>query len=50
MALVDSAVWIDDCNQRPLGECNALDALLSRELVLIGDLILIEVLQGFRTA
>ena len=30
-------------------ECDALDALLGRELVLIGDLILTEVLQGFRT-
>ena len=49
MVLVDSSVWIDYFNGTPTTECDALDALLGRELVLIGDLILTEVLQGFRT-
>ena len=49
MVLVDSSVWIDYFNGTPSAECDALDGLLGRELVLIGDLILTEVLQGFRT-
>jgi predicted nucleic acid-binding protein len=49
MVLVDSSVWIDYFNGANSAECDALDALLGRELVLIGDLILTEVLQGFRT-
>ncbi|AGA89173.1 putative nucleic acid-binding protein, contains PIN domain [Thioflavicoccus mobilis 8321] len=49
MVLVDSSVWIDYFNGVPTAECDALDTLLGNELVLIGDLILTEVLQGFRT-
>ena len=49
MVLVDSSVWIDYFNGKPTVECDALDALLATEPVLIGDLILTEVLQGFRS-
>jgi predicted nucleic acid-binding protein len=49
MVLVDSSVWIDFFNGAAASECDTLDALLGRELVLIGDLILTEVLQGFRS-
>jgi predicted nucleic acid-binding protein len=49
MVLVDSSVWIDYFNGKPAVECDALDALLATEPVLIGDLILTEVLQGFRS-
>lgn len=49
MVLVDSSVWIDYFNGAPAAECDVLDGLLGRELVLMGDLILTEVLQGFRT-
>lgn len=49
MILVDSSVWIDYFNGIVCPETDRLDALLGRELVLIGDLILIEVLQGFRS-
>ena len=49
MVLVDSSVWIDYFNGEVTVECDALDELLARELVPIGDLILTEVLQGFRT-
>lgn len=49
MVLVDSSVWIDYFNGISSAECNALDGLLGAELVLIGDLILTEVLQGFRS-
>lgn len=49
MVLVDSSVWVDYFNGAPTAECDTLDAFLGSELLLIGDLILIEVLQGFRT-
>lgn len=48
MILVDSSVWIDYFNGRETPQTNKLDALLGIELVGIGDLILTEVLQGFR--
>lgn len=48
MILADSSVWIDYFNGRATPETDALDGLLGREPVLIGDLILTEVLQGFR--
>ncbi|MGE5152420.1 MAG: PIN domain nuclease [Bdellovibrio bacteriovorus] len=49
MVLVDTSVWIDYFNGAPTAQCDALDGLLGSELVLMGDLILVEVLQGFRT-
>jgi predicted nucleic acid-binding protein len=48
MILVDSSVWIDFFNGRETHQTDALDNLLGQEPVLIGDLILTEVLQGFR--
>ena len=36
MILVDSSVWIDYFNGAATIECDVLDALLGRELVLIG--------------
>jgi len=48
MVLVDSSVWIDYFNGIANRESDALDTLLGRELVAVGDLILAEVLQGFR--
>jgi predicted nucleic acid-binding protein len=48
MILVDTSVWIDYFNGRPTEEADLLDELLGREPILIGDLILAEVLQGFR--
>lgn len=47
MILVDSSVWIDFFRGTPSPEADRLDALLGNEPVLIGDLILTEVLQGF---
>jgi predicted nucleic acid-binding protein len=46
--LVDSSVWIDYFNGTETRETHLLDGLLGVEPLLIGDLILIEVLQGFR--
>lgn len=48
MILVDTSVWIDFFNGRVTAETDALDIFLGREPVLVGDLILTEILQGFR--
>ena len=47
MILVDSSVWIDYFNGASNPQTDTLDALLGRELLGIGGLILAEVLQGF---
>ncbi len=47
MILVDSSVWIDYFRGIPTPQTDRLDALLPTELLLMGDLILAEVLQGF---
>lgn len=48
MLLVDSSVWVDYFNGRTTRETDRLDVLLGVESVAVGDLILAEVLQGFR--
>ena len=48
MIIVDSSVWIDYFNGKNIPEVSKLDELLETELLGIGDLILAEVLQGFR--
>ena len=47
MILVDSSIWIDFFRGTASPETDRLDALLGNEPLLIGDLILTEVLQGF---
>ena len=47
MILVDSSVWIAYFRGTDTPQTATLDALLGREPLLVGDLILIEVLQGF---
>ena len=49
MILVDSSVWVDYFNGRPTAQTDLLDSLLATERLLVGDLILAEVLQGFRS-
>ena len=49
MIIVDSSVWIDYFNGRATRQTDALHDLLGRRTVVIGDLILAEVLQGFRS-
>ena len=46
--LVDSSVWIDYFRGQITPQTNWLDELLGVEALLVGDLILAEVLQGFR--
>jgi hypothetical protein len=48
MVLVDSSVWIDYFNGRDNVRTRKLDELLSSTIVIVGDLILLEVLQGFK--
>ncbi len=48
MILVDTSVWVDFINSHATAETDFLDAVLQREPVLIGNLVLTEVLQGFR--
>lgn len=49
MILVDSSVWVDYFNGHITPETNELDKALGSEEILIGDIILAEVLQGFRS-
>lgn len=48
MILVDSSVWIDYFRGTATAETERLDALLGTEVLATGDLMLAEVLQGFR--
>ncbi len=49
MILVDSSVWIDFVRGVATPQTDRLDALLGSEPLAVGDLILAEVLQGFRS-
>src|SRR5690242_9591888 len=49
MLLVDSTVWVDYFNGRVTPQTDYLDAALLSEPIVVGDLIMTEVLQGFRT-
>ena len=49
MVMADSSVWIDFFNGVDSESADLLDSLLKTETVVIGDLILAEVLQGFRS-
>ena len=48
MIMVDSSVWIDYFTGVASKQTNTLDKALGREPFAVGDLILTEVLQGFR--
>ena len=48
MILVDSSVWIDYFSGISTRQTDTLHGALGVELVAVGDLILTEVLQGFR--
>ncbi len=48
MIVVDASVWIDYFNGRSSPQTDALDRLLQEELLIVGDITLTEVLQGFR--
>ena len=48
MIFVDSSAWIDYFNGATNTQTDYLDGLLGSESIALGDLVLIEVLQGFR--
>ncbi|NOX47675.1 MAG: PIN domain nuclease [Chlorobi bacterium] len=49
MILIGTSVWIDYFNGRANKHTDKLDDLLSMELVIMGDIILADTLQGFRS-
>jgi predicted nucleic acid-binding protein len=49
MILVDSSVWIDYFNGKRSWQTDLLDHMLSNVPIIMGDLILIEILQGFKS-
>lgn len=49
MIFVDSSVWIDYFRGTRSRNTDFLDSLLGKEPVIVGDLVLTEVLQGFQT-
>lgn len=50
MWIVDSSVWIDYFNGVATPQTDLLDAALGQREIGLGDIILCEVLQGFRTS
>ena len=49
MILVDSSVWIDYFNGKKTSQTDWLDSAFGNKPIIIGDLILTEVLQGFQS-
>ncbi|MFK7969039.1 MAG: PIN domain nuclease [Bacteroidia bacterium] len=49
MIIVDSSVWIDFFNGTKTPQTDVLADVLSKSMIGIGDIILAEVLQGFRS-
>jgi len=47
--LVDTSVWVDFFNGTESKHTQALDNALNQGLVLLGDLIYLEILQGFKS-
>jgi hypothetical protein len=49
MTVVDSSVWVDYFNGKKTAQTDWLDSSLGNVPIIIGDLILTEVLQGFQS-
>ena len=49
MILVDSSVWIDYFNGRKTDKTDWLDSAIGNKHIIVGDLILTEILQGFQS-
>ncbi|MBM4247399.1 MAG: PIN domain nuclease [Deltaproteobacteria bacterium] len=49
MIAVDSSVWIDYFNGHTTPQTDRLHAALGEQPIVVGDLVLTEVLQGFRS-
>ncbi len=48
MILADTSIWVDYFNGKYNKYTDSLDAALTEDTVVIGDIILLEILQGFR--
>lgn len=48
MIFADSSIWIDYFNGKVTAQTEFLNGILGKEHVVLGDLVLMEVLQGFR--
>lgn len=48
MTVIDTSVWIDFFTGRETAQAERLNDLLGSERLVVGDVILLEVLQGFR--
>lgn len=48
MIVVDTSVFVDYFNGEINSETDTLDAILGNQLIVVGDLIAMELLQGFR--
>ena len=49
MMVVDTSVFIDYFNGRESAQTSTLDDLLGKELIVVGDVVMMELLQGFRS-
>ena len=49
MVVVDSSVWIDYFHGKSTWQVDCLEIILTQKRVVIGDLIIIEILQGAKT-
>lgn len=49
MIFIDSSVWIDYFNGKETPQTDWLDSALGKTPIIMGDLVLTEVLQGFRS-
>ena len=49
MIVVDTSVWVAFFNARPTPEVQRLRAFLGQQEIVVGDLIMCELLQGFAT-
>lgn len=49
MILADTSIWIDYFNGKDSKQTDTLDAALIKGTVVLGDLILLEILQGFKS-
>ena len=48
MIVVDTTAWIDFFRAKDTDQTMKLRRLIGRELILIGDIVLVEILQGVR--
>jgi predicted nucleic acid-binding protein len=48
MIVIDTTVWIDFFRAKDTDQTMKLRRLIGRELILIGDIVLVEILQGVR--